>query len=145
MEIVICALLAYVLSGVLRVSKDLGKKVISRPAWTTNATAGKIIMAALGWPIDPIVEATRASGQFARSLAFGLLGVTVQMITVTAYIWFSYAIAGVVFDVFELQLALAAVIVAAGSFSVLPLMTYIMAPVTLLFAWPLSLLFPKKK
>ncbi len=144
MEIVICILLAYVLSGVSRVTKDLGKNVINRPIWAMNPTLDKIILAAISWPIRPIIEASQSSGQLARSVAFGLLAVLLQMLTFTVYIWCSYTIACLVFENFTLRIALSTVVVFVGSFFILPLMTFIMAPISLLLAWPLALLFPRK-
>ena len=142
MEIVICALLAYLLSGISQVIKDLGGNVIDRPMWAMNPTLGKTITVALTWPSRPIL-ASHTSGQFARAVAFGVLGVLIQMTVLTAFIWASYAVAGLVFEGFIFKLILAAVIAFIGSLFVLPLVTLIMVPVTLLLAWPLDLLFPQ--
>lgn len=144
MEIVICALLAYLLSGVLQVIKDLGASAIDSPRWTMKPTPGKAILVAFTWPSRPVLEAGNLSGQFARSVAFGLLSVVLQMSALTAFILASYAIAGLVFANFVLQILLTAVIAFIGSFFVLPLLGLIMVPLTLLLAWPLDLLFPLK-
>ena len=142
MEIVICAILAYLLSGVSQVLKDLGGRVIDRPMWATNPTLGKALMVALTWPSRPVL-ASYLFGQFARAVAFGVLGVLIQMTALSAFIWASYAVAGLVFESFFFKLAFAAVIAFFGSLFVLPLVTLIMMPVTLLLAWPLDLLFPQ--
>ena len=142
MEIAICALLAYLLSGISLVIKDLGGKVIDRPMWAMNPTLGKTIMVALTWPSRPIL-ASYSSGQLARAIAFGVLGILIQMTVLTACIWASYAVAGLVLESLIFKLALAAIIAFIGSLFVLPLVTLIMIPVTLLLAWPLDLLFPQ--
>lgn len=144
MEIVICAALAYVLAGISQVTKDLGGRVIDRPGWARRPTIGKVILVALTWPSRPVIGAGFSTGRLARSIAFATLGVATQMIVLTSFLWGSYAIAGLVFKNLAFQLALAAVIAFIGSLFVLPLVTLLMVPVTLLLAWPLDLLFPEK-
>lgn len=144
MEIIISALLAYVLSGISQVTKDLGGNVIDRPMWAMKPTLGKAILVAITWPTRPILEGSYSTGQLARSIVFGGLGVVTQMTVLTAFIWGAFTLAGLVFENLALQLILATVIAFIGSLFVLPLVSLLMVPITLLLAWPLDLLFPLK-
>jgi len=144
MEIVICALLAYLLSGFAQVIKDLGVRAMDRPVWAMNPTLGKAIMVALTWPSRPMILLAQSSpAEIAQWVAFRLLGFLIQMTVLTVFIWGAYAIAGLVFESFFLKFVLAAVIAFIGLFLVLPLISLIMVPVTLLLALPLTFLFPK--
>lgn len=144
MEIAICALLAYIFLGVSQVTKDLGARVVERPIWAMSPTWGKVILFALTWPIRFVIEASDAPGQLARAIAFGVLDVATKMAVLTAFIWGSYTVAGLIFENLAFQLLLSAVIALVGSFIVLPLVTLLMIPVTIVLAWPLDLLFPLK-
>lgn len=144
MEIIISALLAYVLSGISQVTKDLSGNVIDRPMWAMEPTLGKAILVAITWPIRPIFEGGYSTGQLARSIVFGGLGAVIQMTVLTAFIWGAFTLAGLVFESLALQLILATVIAFIGLLFVLPLVSLIMIPITLLLAWPLNLLFSLK-
>jgi len=144
MEIIVSALLAYLLSGISQVTKDLGGRTIDRPMWAMRPTLGKAIFVALTWPTRPIIEGRYSTGQLGRSIVFGGLGVFTRMAVLTAFIWGAYVLAGLVFDNFALQLILAAVIAFIGSLFVLPLASLLMMPINLILAWPLDLLFPLK-
>lgn len=144
MEIAICALLAYIFLGVSQVTKDLGARVVERPIWAMSPTWGKVILFALTWPIRFVIEASDTPGQLARAIAFGVLDVATKMAVLTAFIWGSYTVAGLIFENLAFQLLLSAVIALLGSFIVLPLVTLLMIPVTIVLAWPLDLLFPLK-
>ncbi|MFZ2171580.1 MAG: hypothetical protein WAW61_18320 [Methylococcaceae bacterium] len=142
MEIIISALLAYVLAGVSQVTIDLGGNVNSRPMWAWEPTLGKAILVAIIWPTRPVID--NYSTGHARSIVFGVLGFVTKMTVLTAVIWGSYTIAGLAFENFAFQLILAAVIAFIGSLFVLPIISLLMIPITLLLAWPLDLLFPVK-
>ena len=144
MEIIVSAILAYLLSGISQATKDLGGNVIDRPMWAMRPTLGKAILVALTWPARPIIDGSYSTGQLGRSIVFGMLGVLTQMAVLTAFIWGAYALASLVFDNFALQLILAAVIAFIGSLFVLPLVSLLMMPITLIIAWPLDFLFPLK-
>lgn len=144
MEIAICALLAYIFLGVSQVTKDLGASVMERPIWAMSPTWGKVILFALTWPYRFVIESSDASGRLARAIAFGVLDFATKMAVLTAFIWGSYTVAGLIFENLAFQLLLSAVIALVGSFIVLPLATLAMIPVTILLAWPLDILFPLK-
>lgn len=144
MEIIISAVLAYVLAGISQVTKDLGRNVVDRPIWAMEPTLGKVILFALTWPMRSLIDGFYLTGQFARSMVFGVFGVVTQITVLTAFIWGSYSIAGLVFENLAFQLVLAAVIAFISSIFVLPLVSLLMIPITLLIAWPLDLLFPIK-
>lgn len=144
MEMFISVLIAYVISGVAQVTKDLSANVIDRPGWARMPTLGKAVFAATTWPIRPILEGADSTGQFGRAIVFGALGIITQMVTLTTFVWGVYALAGLIFDNLALRVTLAAVIGYLGALFVMPLVSLLMVPVTLLFAWPLDLLFPLK-
>ena len=62
MEIIISAILAYFLSGIYQVTKDVGGRVIDRPMWAMRPTLGKAILVALTWPTRPIIEGRYSTG-----------------------------------------------------------------------------------
>lgn len=144
MEIIICAILAYLLSGFSQVMKDLGGSPIDRPMYAHEPKLWQVVIVTLTWPYTPVVETRYSTGSLGRSIVFGGLRVVVQMSVLTAFIWWTYVLAGSVFDNFVLQLALAAVIAFIGSFLVLPLVTLLIMPIILILGWPLDLLFPLK-
>lgn len=144
MEIIVSAILAYLLSGLSQVTKDLGGRTIDRPMWAMRPTLGKAIFVALTWPTRPVIEGRYSTGQLGRSIVFGGLGVVIQMAVLTSFILGAYALAGLVFDNFVFQVILAAVIALIGSFLILPLASLLMIPVVLILSWPLDLLFPLK-
>lgn len=92
----------------------------------------------------PTIEGLRSSGEFSRTILCGGISVFTQMTVLAAFIWGAYTLAGLVFDNFSLQLILAAAIAFIGSLFVLPLVSILMMPVTLILAWPLDLVFPPK-
>jgi hypothetical protein len=142
MEIIVSAILAYLLSGISQVTRDLGSRPIDRPMWAVRPMLGKAFFVALTWPTSFVIEGRYSTGQIGRSIVFGGLGVVTQMVVLTAFIWGAYFLAGLVFDNLAFQLILAAVIAFIGSFLVLPLASLLMMPITLILAWPLDLLFP---
>lgn len=56
MEIIGSAILAYLISGISQVTKDLGGHTIDRPMWAMRPTLGKAIFVALIWPTNPIIK-----------------------------------------------------------------------------------------
>ena len=144
MELITSAVIAYILSGISQVTKDLGSRAIDRPFWAMRLTPGKTILIALTWVTRPFIENFYSSGQVARAIAFGLLSVIVQMVVLTAFIWGCIAASALLFDSTIFQVITTAILIVVGALFVLPLANLVMMPLTLLVAWPLDLLFPAK-
>jgi hypothetical protein len=145
MKIVISALLAYILSGISQVSKDLAGRATDRPMWTTRPTVGKALLVGATWIIRSFLESIHQTGQIARGIAFGLLGITLQMVVLTFFVWGCIAAAATIFDSMLLRLVAMLALMMIGSFIVLPLINVLMVPMTLVLAWPVDLLFPIKE
>jgi len=144
MEIAISIVLAFVISGISQISKDLGGRPMDRPFWTHQPTLGKMFFAGITWFLRPVLENSHRKGQFARSAAFGLLGAAVQMATLAIFIFGCISLAQHFFDSKLVVFATSAVLMLVGSFIVLPIIGFLMVPITLLLSIPLDLLFPLK-
>jgi len=144
MDVLACALFAYVLCGISRVLKDLSINGTARPLWALEPTLGRAILVVIGWPVRPIVEAYASSRQIARSIVFGLLSIVTQMLVLTGYIWLSHEIAKLVFENFILEIILTLVIAVFGAFIALPIGTAVLTPIIFLVSIPLNFLFPLK-
>ncbi len=142
MKIIVCAILAYLLTGVSQVIEDLGGRTIDRPMWAMRPTFAKAIFVVLAWPTRPIIE--RGSTALGRSIAFATLGVVIQLAVLTTFIFWAYTLAGFVFENFALQLILATAITFIGLMYLLPLVWVLATPIILAFARSLDSLFSTK-
>lgn len=113
--------------------------------WTWRPTLGKILIVGASWFTRPFLENIHRSGQVARGIAFGLLGVSLQMVVLTFLIWGCIFVANYFFDSTLLRVATTAILTIIGVFIVLPLINVLLIPLTLLISWPLDLLFPLKE
>ena len=50
MKIIVCAILAYLLTGVSQVIEDLSGRTIDRPMWAMGPTLWEAIFVVLTWP-----------------------------------------------------------------------------------------------
>lgn len=142
MTIIISMTVAFVLSGISQVTKDLGGRTIDRPMWTTRPTLGKAALVAATWFTRPIIENIYSTGQKARGIAFGTLAVLVQFALITGLIWCCIAASTSIFDNLFLQIITTSILVIVAALFVMPLVTIVMMPVMLILALPLELFFP---
>jgi hypothetical protein len=145
MKLTISIILAYVLSGVSQVMKDIGGRSLERPLWTTKPTFGKAILVATTWFTLPFIENVHPHGQVARGIAFGSLGVVVQMCFLTGFIWCCITISMYLFGSPVLQVISSAILIIIGALIVIPLLSLLMVPVIAVVALPLDLFFPIKR
>jgi hypothetical protein len=145
MRIAVSVVLAFLLSGISQVIKDLGMGPIDRPLWAMRPTVGKATIVAATWWTSPFLELILSTGQKARAFAFGLLGVILQMSVLTGFIWLCISVATHILNSTILQVVSTAVFIVVGALFVFPLVNLIMMPLTLIVAWPLDLLFPLKE
>lgn len=141
-ELVISAGLAYVLSGLAQVTKDLGSPIHDRPGWARRPTIGVAVLVALTWVIHPFIDTYYDTGQRGRAAVFGLLGVLVQMSVLTAFVWGCLIGAHAISDSTFWVVVLSAAFMLVGTLIVLPLANLVVMFLILLLSWPLDLLFP---
>ena len=144
MQILISLALAYVLCGVSLVMKDLGSSGADRPSWARHPTSGKVIFVALTWFTRPFIDAYYSTGQRARAVAFGLLGVAIQIAGVAGFIWCCIAVVSHFFDGMLWIVLTSAAFIVIGAPIAIPLITLLSIPLTLLVSLPLDLFFPLK-
>lgn len=145
MRAAVSVALAFLLSGISQVIKDLGDRPMDRRGWALQPTLGKAILVAATWWATSSLDLIHATGQKARSVAFGILGVIEQMIVLTGLIWICISAATHIFDSAILQVVSTMVFIAVSVLFVLPLANVIVIPlITLIVGWPLELLFPLK-
>jgi len=142
MEIAISFVLAFVISGVSQVAKDLGGSPPDRPFWALRPTSGKMLLVGLTWFVRPSLDIFHCCGQLARSVAFGLLGATVRLTTLAGFVFGCISIAQHFFDGTIAVVVTSALLMIVGSFIVLPIVSFVVFSVTILLSIPLDLLFP---
>jgi hypothetical protein len=121
---------------------DLGSSPQGKPFWAMEPTLGKALFYGLTWVVRPIVENYYSTGQFARSLVFGLLTIFTKMIAVTLYIFGCFFVTSHFFDNMFLRITVAAALVPATGWIVLPLINVIISIILLIVAFPLDIIFP---
>lgn len=139
MLIVISLVLAFIFLGISEVLNDLGGSVIDRPMWANQPTLGMSVLVALTWFYKPFIYSKHSRG---RTIAFGLLDVIMKLSIVASFIWCCIAISIHFFESVILEILVSALLIGIGSFIVLPLISLLMIPVSLIAAWPLDLMFP---
>ena len=140
----ISIVVAYLMSGVAQVIKDLRGGILG-PRWAWTPTVGKAIFVAATWIKRPIINNISSDIPVARAVAFGLLGIILQMGVLTGFVWFSITVSLQIFDNVVLQVFAATTLVVVSAPFVLPLIGFLTIPITLIVAWPLDLLFPRKE
>lgn len=146
MRLALSIILAYVLTGLSHVMKDLGSSPIDKPSWTRQPTLGMALFVAVTWVTRPFIEnIVQARGQVGRGIAFGLAGVLVQMCLLTGFIWCCISISVYFLDNLLLQGILSGLLILVGALIVMPIVTLLTVPVVGVIAIPLDLFFPRKK
>jgi len=145
MELITSVFLAYILSGISQVSNDLGVRAPDKPMWAMRPTFGRALLVGATWSTRPFLENINSKGQVARGIAFGLLSISLQMVVLTFFIWGCITAAPYFFDSTISRGVTTAILMFIGALIVLPLISVLMIPLTLIVAWPLDLLFPLKE
>jgi hypothetical protein len=131
--------LAFGLSGVAHVTKDLGGRVIDRPMWAIDPTFGKAVFAAATWWAPFFIDKPEPRG---RVIALGVWAIASQLAVLTLFVWTCMSLAGWFFDHPVAQFLGSAVLIVVSMPIVLPLLSVVMIPLTLLIGLPLDWLFP---
>jgi hypothetical protein len=146
MRLITSIILAYILTGLSQVWRDLFSSPLDKPGWAIQPTLGTAIFVAIAWVTRPILEnIASARGQIARGIAFGLTGIFVQMCFVTGFIWCCISASVYFLDNIILQVIVAGLFILVGGLIVMPIVTLLMVPVIFIVAIPLDLIFPRKK
>ena len=135
--------LAYLWMGIAQVTDDLTARPLDRPTWAIRPTFGMSIFVGATWFSRPFLKAIR-SNQPARGVAFAFLDVTLRLVVVTGFIWCCITASAYLFDNVLLQTAAVVVFLIIGTRVVMPLLSLLMIPLTLIFALPIDILFPLK-
>ena len=145
-EILLTSLgLAFVMSGISQVTKDIGQRPIDRPGWAHNPSLSGALIVAITWFTRPILDGYYSTGQKGRAAAFGILGVLIQLSVLTAFFVAAITLSVSWFDSIWLQIAIVAALVIFGAPIILPLASIAIMPITLILSFPLDLLFPLKQ
>ncbi|MCD2453177.1 hypothetical protein GO003_022600 [Methylicorpusculum oleiharenae] len=143
--IIISLLLAFVLSGISQVMKDLGESPINRPGWAMRPTVGGAFMVAISWFSRPFIDAFYSNGQLGRAIASGLLGVLTQLSVLTIFFWGAITLTGNYIDSTILQVIVVGAILVFGAPIILPIASILIIPITLIVAFPIDFVFPLKE
>lgn len=144
MEIIISAILAYLLSGISQVLKDLSEEPLDRPGWAMHPSFGMALIVGATWFMRPTLEYSYR-GNWGRTLVSGVLGFFLQMSFLTLFVFGCISLASLFFDSIILKVTLTVVLIVIGSFIILPLLKILMIPVVLIISLPLLFLFPQEK
>lgn len=137
--------LAFVMSGISQVMKDIGQRPIDRPGWAHKPSLSGALIVAVTWFTRPILDGYYSTGQKARAVAFGVLGVLIQLSVLTAFFVAAILLSSSWFDSTWLQIVIVAALVIFGAPIILPLASIVIMPVTLILSLPLDFLFPLKQ
>lgn len=80
----------------------------------------------------------------ARNVAFGLVGLTFQMVVATGFIWLCITLSTHLFDSAILRVIATAIFFVLGAFFVLPFVMIAVTPLMLLVSLPLEWIFPSQ-
>lgn len=148
MEIIISVVVAYLLLGAAYVIRDLRGGILG-PRWAWTPTVGKAIFVAATWVKRSItiniIDSISSDVSVARAIAFGLLGVILDMCVLTGFIWCCIIVSAHILHSVVLQIVAAAILVIVGALLVLPLLKFLTMPLALIIMWPLDLLFPRNE
>ena len=143
-NITISIVLAYVMLGVSQVTEDLAAHRIDTPMWAVRPTFGKMLLVGALWFRRPFIEA-KFSQQVARNTAFAFLKVILPLVMLTAFVWVCIIASERWFDSLALRIVTVAVLLVVGGNFVVPWLSLLVMPLTLIIALPIDLLFPLKK
>src|SRR5664280_3048495 len=87
MRISISLVLAFLLSGIAQVIRDLGNRSPASPMWVWQPTFGMAVWCALNWFTRMFDKPIYAYIRRTRAFALGMLDLIVHMCVATACIW----------------------------------------------------------
>src|SRR5215813_9024487 len=141
-NLTISLVLAYTLLGVSQVTEDLAADPIGKPLWALRPTFGKMLLIGATWFTRPFAEAAY-SPQVARGIAFAIPKVILPFAMMVAFAWVCIITAQYWFDNLALRILTAAVLlIVGGRFVVVPWVSLLIMPLSLLVVLPLDWLFP---
>lgn len=137
--------LAFLLSGIAQVLKDLGQRSIDKPGWALHPSFVGTLLAGITWFTRPILDSYSSTGQKARAVAFGTLGVVTQLTVLTAFFYGAILLATSWFDSVLAQAAIVIAFLVLGTPIILPVASILIVPVTWILSVPLDMVFPLKE
>lgn len=126
MKLIVCAILAYFVSGVVQVWKDLSAESNFKPMWAYQPTVGKCLKAMMMWFLPPFINNGYIVNQKEKAVAHGFLNFIVQMSVLTGLIWYCTSASGHIFNSNILRIITAGVFIIIGTPFVLMLGKFIM-------------------
>lgn len=102
MKILISVIVAYLITGIAKASKDIFSRPIDRPSWAIQPKLGMTLLVIFIWPLIGIQENIHiAKGNVARGIAFGLMGSLFQVLIIGLFVWVFISVIGYLFGLFE--------------------------------------------
>ena len=115
MTIVTSLALAYLVSGLMQLRRDLSLPPDRRPGWAMHPTLERAVLAGATWFVRPYVDARRVTGRPRNALVSALAVVGVQLAVFTAFIRGCIAAAGHLLDTTAGVVALSALFILVGA------------------------------
>jgi hypothetical protein len=145
MNIMLSAVIAYILCGVAQVANDLSSDPMHRPFWTLKPTLTRIFIAAATWPIQHFQEVILGKRPLGRSIAFACVAVLTQWACLALLVWCAMTLANHFLSQLILRIIAVTVLMIPALLYGVPLMIVLTAPLQLIIAGILDLFFPRKK
>lgn len=98
MHLLISVVVAYLMSGLTQIQKDLNLPASERRGWAVHPSLQNAALTGATWFVRPYVDARRATGRPRRALLAAIIGVALQMALFTVFIWGCIVVAGHVFE-----------------------------------------------
>jgi hypothetical protein len=112
--------------------------------WALRPTFGKMLLVGTTWFTRPFVEAVH-SEQVARGIAFACLKVILPFVMMVTLVWVCIIVSEHWFGNLALQILTVAVLLTVGGRFVVPWLSLLTMPLSLIIALPIDWLFPLKK
>jgi len=116
-----------------------------KPGWALRPSLSGALFVAVTWAARPVMDSYYSTGQKARAVAFGILGVLIQLSVLTAFFVAAISLSVSWFNNGWLRSVVVAALVIFGAPIILPIASIVMMPITLVLSFPLNLLFPLKQ
>ncbi len=99
MKITVSLIIAYIISGLAHVGKQIFAAPIDRTAYGRRPTFGMTLFIVFGWPIATLADNIAiARGNVARGVAFGLGGSVIQILGIGVGVWCVISIVSYLFN-----------------------------------------------
>lgn len=98
MHLLISVVVAYLMSALAQIQKDLNLPTADRTRWVANPSVRSALLSGARWIVCPYADVRRATGRPKRAMLAAIIDVALQMALFTAFAWGCILIAGHVFE-----------------------------------------------